>query len=307
MSARALVIVNPAAGGGRAGRDWPRAADRVRQAGLRYEAVITTRPDEATELARQAILEGCPLVVAAGGDGTLNEVANGFFEGEDRIASPTRIGILPMGTGGDFRRTLGVSADVGEAAAVLAAGHARRIDAGRVTCRQPGGGRVVRHFVNVADAGIGANVADRVNGGFKLINGEITFSVAAALTLLRWRNKLMRVAIDGAERDLVLQQIVVANSQYYGGGMQIAPGAVTDDGLLEVVLVGDVGRIETLGLMASVRKGTHLDHPKVEHLRARKVEVECSSAVGVDADGERPGALPAIFQVIPGALEMVAP
>ena len=267
--------------------------------------MITTRPDEATALARQAILEGRSLVVAAGGDGTLNEVANGFFEGGDRIDSPTRLGILPMGTGGDFRRTLGVSADVAEAAAVLAAGHTRRIDAGRITCRQPGGGSVVRHFVNVADAGIGANVADRVNGGFKLINGEITFSVAAALTLLRWRNKLMRIAIDGTERELVLQQIVVANSQYYGGGMQIAPGAVTDDGLLDVVLVGNVGRIETLGLMARVRKGTHLGHARVEHLRARHVAVDC--AVGVDADGERPGALPATFQVVPGALEMVAP
>ena len=307
MSAEPLLIVNPAAGAGRAGRDWSRTADRVRQAGLRFEAALTTRPGEATDIARQAVREGRPLVVAAGGDGTLNEVANGFFDGEDRIDSPSRLGMLPMGTGGDFRRALGLSVDPVEAAAVLTAGRARRIDAGRVTCRGQGGGSVARYFVNVADAGIGGDVADRVNAGFKLISGEITFLVAAALTLLRWRNKLMRVTIDGADRESVLQQVVVANSRYYGGGMQIAPMAVPDDGLLDVVLVGDVGLVETLGLMGKVRRGAHLGHPRVEHLRARRVEVHCASAVGVDVDGERPGGLPAVFEVVPAALEVIVP
>ena len=246
-------------------------------------------------------------MVAAGGDGTLNEVANGFFDGEGRIESPTRLGILPTGTGGDFRRALGISTDPGEAAAVLASGRARRIDAGRLTCRGPGAQRVVTYFLNVADAGIGGEVADRVNAGFKLINGEVTFSVAAVLTLLHWKNKLMRVAIDGAERELVLQQVVVANSRYYGGGMQIAPGALLDDGLLDVVMVGDVGLLETLGLMGKVRRGGHIGHPRVEHVLARRVEVDCASTVGVDADGERPGGLPAIFEVVPGALEVVVP
>jgi len=231
----------------------------------------------------------------------------GFFQDGERIRSATRLGLVPMGTGSDFRRVLGVPLDVAGAALVLRGGRTRRIDAGRITCSGPGGTTVVRHFVNVADAGIGGDVADRVNGGFKIINGEITFSLAAMLTVLRWRNRAMRVVLDGEERQVVAQQVVVANSEFYGGGMQIAPGALLDDGLLDVIVVGDVGRGETLRLMGSVRKGRHLGHPKVTHALARRVEVHCPDRVGVDADGERPGGLPAVFEVLPGTLEVLAP
>jgi diacylglycerol kinase (ATP) len=245
-------------------------------------------------------------VVAAGGDGTIHEVVNGFFEGCEPIAGATRLGVVPMGTGGDFRRTLGMSRDADEAARVLRAGRTRRIDAGRVTCAGPGGSSVC-HFVNIADAGIGADVSDMVNGGFKVINGELTFTIAAGVTLLRWRNRPMRVVIDGEARDVVAQQVVVANCQYYGGGMRIAPAAVVDDGLLDLVIVGDVGRLENVRLMGKVREGAHLPHPKMEHRLVRRVEVSSPHRVGVDADGERPGALPAVFEVVPGALELLAP
>lgn len=246
-------------------------------------------------------------MVAAGGDGTLNEVANGFFDGCERIEGPARLGLLPMGTGGDTRRTLGMSRDIGEAAELLVAGRTRRLDAGRVTCAGPDGERVVRHFVNVADAGIGADVADMVNGGFKLVNGEITFTIAAAVTLMRWRNRRLRAVIDGEELVLVAQQIVVANCRYYGGGMEIAPPARPDDGRLDLVVVGDVGRLESMRLMGAVRSGAHLAHPRVEHRLVSRVEVSSDLRVGIDADGERPGALPAVFEVVPGALEVVAP
>ncbi|HXM56361.1 MAG TPA: diacylglycerol kinase family protein [Candidatus Dormibacteraeota bacterium] len=302
-----LVVVNPASGGGRTGREWPAAAERLRAAGLRFDAALTTRPGEATELARRGVHEGRSAVVAAGGDGTIHEVVNGFFEGCERIASATRLGVLPMGTGGDFRRTIGMSRDAGEAAQVLLAGRTRRIDAGRVTCAGGDGSRAVRHFVNIADAGIGADVSDMVNGGFKVINGELTFSIAAGVTLMRWRNRPMHVVVDGEERDLVAQQVVVANCQYYGGGMRIAPAAVPDDGLLDLVIVGDVGRLENVRLMGKVREGAHLPHPKLEHRLVRRVEVNSPERVGVDADGERPGSLPAVFEVLPGALELLAP
>jgi len=269
--------------------------------------VLTTRPGHATKIARSAVRDGRPLVVAAGGDGTINEVVNGFFDGCDRIAGGTRLGLLPMGTGGDFRRTLGMSRDVAEAARVLIDGRVRVLDAGRITCVGPDGEQVVRHFVNVADAGIGGDVADMVNGGFKVINGELTFTIAAALTLMRWRNRRLQTVIDGDERELVAQQVVVANCRYYGGGMQIAPPAAPDDGLLDLVVVGDVGRLESMRLMGSVRSGAHLAHPKLEHRLVRRVEVSCARPVGVDADGERPGGLPAVFEVVPGTLEVLAP
>jgi YegS/Rv2252/BmrU family lipid kinase len=247
------------------------------------------------------------MVVVAGGDGTINEVVNGFYDGGERLPGATRLGILPMGTGGDLRRTLGLSRDLDEAAAVLTTGRTRRIDAARVTCTGPAGEAVVRHFVNIADAGIGADVSDMVNGGFKVINGEVTFSLAAALTMMRWRNRQMHLVVDGEERDVVAQQVVVANCRYYGGGMEIAPEAAPDDGLLDLLVVGDVGRFEAMRLMSRVRTGGHLPHPKLEHRLVRRVEVTCPRPVGVDADGERPGGLPAVFEVLPGALEVVVP
>jgi diacylglycerol kinase (ATP) len=269
--------------------------------------VLTTGVGTAIAVAQGAVREGRAVVVAAGGDGTTNEVANGFFAGEERIDSPTCLGVLPMGTGGDLRRTLGLGGDAGAIADMLLARRTRRIDVGRVTCAGPDGARVARHFVNVADAGIGGDVADMVNGGFKVINGELTFSIAAALTLMRWRNRPMQALIDGEERELVAQQVVVANCEYYGGGMRIAPGAIPDDGLLDLVIVGDVGRLESMRLISQVRSGAHLAHPKLEHRLVRRVELTSPLPVGVDADGERPGSLPAVFEVLPGALQVVVP
>jgi YegS/Rv2252/BmrU family lipid kinase len=279
----------------------------LRRAGLRFDAVMTTRRGEATEITRRAVREGRALVVAAGGDGTINEVVNGFYDNCQRIPSGTRMGLLPMGTGGDLRRTFGLSRDIEEAVRVLLAGRARLIDVGRVTCTAAGGESVARHFLNVADAGIGGDVADMVNGGFKVVNGELTFTLAAAITLMRWRNRRLRAVIDGNEREVTVQQVVLANCRYYGGGMEIAPVARPDDGLLDLLIVGDVGKLEAMRLMGRVRRGAHLPHPKIEHRLVRRVEVSCAEPVGVDADGERPGGLPAVFEVLPGSLEIIAP
>jgi diacylglycerol kinase (ATP) len=304
-----LVIVNPAAARGRAGRGWPRLAASLRAAGLDFDVALTSCAGEATVLARLAVREGRALVVAAGGDGTLNEVANGFFEAGEPVPTSTRLGLLPFGTGGDFRRTFGIPARPEAAAAVLRGGHSRRIDAGRLTCTGEGGGTLVRHFVNIADAGIGGEVVARVNRGGKLGWGPLTFLLASLLTLVRWHNKPMRVVIDGTAEDWVAQQVVVANCQYYGGGMRVAPRARPDDGLLDVIVIGDVGMWENLRGLGRIRRGAHLERSniKLHHVLAHRVEVSSPEPVLLDADGEQPGRLPATFEVQPSALELVCP
>ena len=304
-----LVIVNPASAGGRTGRGWPAVAARLRDAGLDFDTAMTSCRGEAIELSRLAVREGRPLIVAAGGDGTINEVVNGFFATGEPAVGP-RLGILPTGTGGDLRRTLGFPVDVGAAAAVLLAGRVRRLDVGRVTCALPDGGTVVRHFLNIADAGIGGEVVHRVNSGSRMVTGELTFLLASVRALLRWRNKPMRIVIDGGEpRELVAQQVVVANCQYFGGGMRVAPTAEPDDGLLDVLVAGDLGIVENLRGLGKIRSGTHLEehNPKLSHVLARRVEVSSPELVRVDVDGEQPGQLPATFEVVPGALEVVCP
>ena len=304
-----LIIVNPASAGGQTGRRWPGVADRLRAAGLDFDVASTSGRGEAEALSRQAVRDGRGLVVAAGGDGTINEVVNGFFEAGDPIAGGACVGVLPMGTGGDLRRTLGHPLDVERSAAVLKAGSARTIDAGRITCRSFDDGEVVRHFVNIADAGIGGDVVDRVNRSGRIINGEVTFLLASIRTLLTWRNRPMRVVIDGRARELVAQQVVVANCQYFGGGMRVAPRAVPDDGLLDVVIAGDLGPWENVRGLRRIREGTHLDagSPKLSHALAERVEISSPELTRVDADGEQPGVLPAVIEVQPAALRVICP
>ena len=304
-----LIIVNPASAGGQTGRRWPGVADRLRAAGLDFDVAPTSCRGEAEELSRQAVRDGRGLVVAAGGDGTINEVVNGFFEAGDPVAAGACVGVLPMGTGGDLRRTLGHPLDVERSAAVLKAGSARTIDAGRITCRSFDDGEVVRHFVNIADAGIGGDVVDRVNRGARIISGEVTFLLASIRTLLTWRNRPMRVVIDGRARELVAQQVVVANCQYFGGGMRVAPRAVPDDGLLDVVIAGDLGAWENVRGLRRIREGTHLDagSPKLSHALAERVEISSPELTRVDADGEQPGVLPAVIEIQPAALRIICP
>ena len=304
-----LLIVNPSAGRGLAGRRWPTFERELRAAGADFDVELTCRPGQATELAREAVLAGRRVVGAVGGDGTLSEVANGFFELGQPIPGRSRLAAVSLGTGGDFRRSFGLPTAPAAVAAMLLAGRSRRIDAGRVTCTGPAGERIVRHLVNVADTGIGGEVLERVNGGFRVINGEITYALAAALTLLRWRNRPMHLVVDDQAFDLVAQQVVVANCEYFAGGMRVAPAAQPDDGLLDVVVAGDLGLVDNLRGMQRIRKGKHLDgrDPKIRHFHARTVQVSSPTPLQVDVDGELPGALPAVFEAMPGALELVVP
>ncbi|MDQ6748492.1 MAG: diacylglycerol kinase family lipid kinase [Candidatus Dormibacteraeota bacterium] len=301
-----LLIVNPAAGAGRVGREWPALAAGIRAAGIALDEAFTTRPGEATEIARREVRAGRPVVAAVGGDGTLNEVANGFFEGGAALPTTSNLGLIPFGTGGDTRRTFNIPDGV-LAARVLLEGRPRTIDAGRVDI----GGRTI-HFVNIAEAGLGALVSDRVNRAPKKLGGKISFLLGTLGAMAAWKHQPMRVVVDGIEvRELVAQSVTVANCRYYGGGMLAAPMAVPDDGLLDVIITGAIGKRDGLLGLAKIYGGKHFDDPRlsrwVETFRARRVEVESSAPVLVQVEGEVAGRLPATFEVLPGALRLMVP
>src|SRR5882762_2402200 len=211
-----LFIVNPASGAGRAGREWSAVETWLPSAGFQFEVARTTRPLEATEIAQRAVRESRPAVVAVGGDGTLNEVLNGFFHNGAPIPTTSKLAMVPLGTGGDFRRTMRIPPDTKSAIEVLTSGLVRRIDAGCVTYQSHEGTTAVRHFINIADAGYGGEVVRRVNTGTKALGG-LTFKIIGLQALLGWKNKPMTVVIDGVTRELKkAQQVVVANCQYFG-------------------------------------------------------------------------------------------
>jgi diacylglycerol kinase (ATP) len=303
---KSILIVNPASAAGRTGRRWSAIAELARASGLEFEAVLTARPGEATEIARRAVRESRPLVVAVGGDGTLFEVVNGFFEGYQPIPTSSTLGLVQVGTGGDTRRTLNIPVDVEAAIRVLISGLPRRLDIGRVTL-----GSNVWHFVNIAEAGIGADVSARANRMPKFL-GSSTYFVATLVSLAGWKHKPLRIVVDGdIRRELIGQAVVVANCQYYGGGMRIAPAAVPDDGIFDVIVEGPIGKVEAILNARKLYTGTHFEDPrlrrKLELLHGARVEVTSPDSVLVQLDGEVVGQLPATFEVVPQALSFMFP
>lgn len=278
-------------------------------AGIPYEAVLTTRPLEATEIAQRAVRESRPVVVAVGGDGTLNEVVNGFFHNGAPLPTSSKLAMIPLGTGGDFRRTLRISTDTKQAVDVLRNGLVRRLDAGCVTYQTADGATAARHFINIADAGLGGDVVYQMGNGTKRF-GSVSYRLASFRALLGYRNRPMTVVIDNATYELPkAQQVVVANCQYFGGGMQMAPSASPTDGVFDVILIKDAGKIESIRGINDLMAGRHLDNvnPHYELVYGKRVSVTSPHRVRLDIDGEAVGFLPALFEIQPAAIEFITP
>jgi YegS/Rv2252/BmrU family lipid kinase len=313
MSSLPLIIVNPASAGGATGEAWPGLASVVRQHFGPFEVAFTKRPGEAVEVAEREARAGRRLVIACGGDGTINEVANGLL----RAGSGAELGILPSGTGGDFRRTLDIPQRTADAARALREGETRLMDAGRVTFINEGGAEESRFFVNVASFGMGGDVIKRVKsreglpaGAARLLGGRLSFAAAALQAAVTFEKPSVRVSLDGGARSqLTVANFCVANARYFGGGMKIAPNALVDDGRFDVVAVGDVSALTVLANSYRLYLGTHLGMQEVRHALARRVRAESAdgSHVKLEVDGELVGSLPAGFELLPGVLRVRCP
>jgi len=278
-------------------------------AGIPYETVLTTRPLEATDITERAVRQSRPVVVAVGGDGTLNEVLNGFFHNGAPIPTTSKLAMVPLGTGGDFRRTLRIPTDPKAAIAVLRNGVPRRLDAGCITYQTSDGSTAVRHFINIADAGLGGDVVQQMGNGTKRF-GSAAYTLGGLRALIGFKNKPMTVEIDDVTHQLPkAQQVVIANCQFFGGGMQMAPTASPTDGVFDVILIKNAGKIETMRGMNDFRAGKHLDqsNPKIELLYGKRISVTSPVKVRIDVDGEAVGFLPALFEIQPGSIEFITP
>jgi YegS/Rv2252/BmrU family lipid kinase len=312
----AVVIVNPKSANGTLGKRWPEVQKTLRREYGSFEHVLTESAGDGTRLAREALQQGADTVIAMGGDGTIHEVVNGFFDADARPIRPrASLGILPFGTGGDFRRSARIPKDLGEAARILKNGTARAIDVGRIEFRRGGtrNERASRYFVNIASFGVSGVVDEIANNSSKLLGGKMTFFLASARAGFRYKNKKVRLVFDSDERDALetrINCVAVANGRYFGGGMFVAPNADLHDGEFDVVTIGDLTTFEYMTSGLRIYKGTHLALPKVSVRRAARVEalpVDPDDDVLLDIDGENPGALPATFTLLPRALPVVMP
>lgn len=318
--AQTVLVVNPKSQNGALGQQWHHLSSLIRRE-LAFEEVMTEGPGDATRLTREALQRGAERVVAIGGDGTINEVANGFFEDGKPVAEGAALGVIPFGTGGDFRKTVHIPRDIPRAAAILARGRTQRIDVGLLKFMTREGSETTRIFANIASFGISGVVDRLVNDAWqspigelssKKLGGRLSFMLATVRAGVTYKNQHVRLVFDDDTDnavDSLINTVAVANGRYFGGGMFIAPDAELDDGLFDVVAVGDLTLRDFLFNGYRLYNGTHLGMDKVSHRRVKKLHAEPvdNEIVELDVDGETPGILPATFTLLPHALDLVVP
>ena len=293
-----VIIANPRSGRGRVEAALPEIERILQDQGLAYRVVRTTHPGHATQAARDALRAGERYLVAAGGDGTVHEVANGMIEDGRPLAADAVLGVVAAGSGCDFVRSFGLPGDAVQAAHHLAGDRVRPIDVGSITCADG----TTRYFVNIAEAGLGGAVVARAARLSPLLRGA-RYACGFWLTLPGFRPATVRLDADGQAFEWRAFNVVVANCRFYGGGMQISPKSQPDDGTLDV-LVMTGPKSDAFTTIPKVYKGTHLPHRNIAELPVRRLRIEADPPFPVEADGETLGTTPASFGIIPGAIRL---
>jgi YegS/Rv2252/BmrU family lipid kinase len=288
---RALAIVNPVAGNGAGGRIAARIAAEFRGQGMRVDVVRTPAPDEAARLAREGAADGYRVIIAAGGDGTANEVANGI------AGSGAALALYPIGSGNDFARALGYPRGRKDVPHFLRDARRRTIDIGELN------GRI---FVNSAGVGIDGHVAQRIAATSRVVGKTAGYLVGSLVGIATYRPQPMRVLVDGELRSGRFLAVVAANGTHFGSGMHVAPQALLDDGRLDVLLAGDLSRWSSLVALGKLYRGTHVDGSMIVMMRARAVEIEVDRPLRAQLDGETTTAQRFSIRVRPGGLEVLA-
>jgi len=309
-----LVVVNPRSASGATGDRWPKIASDLRAHFGPFDVEFTKAARDGIRIAKEGAEAGRSFIIACGGDGTINEVANGILES----GKEAELGILPAGTGGDFRRSINMPESLRDAARVLKTGDTRSIDVGRITFQNFKNETESRYFLNISSFGLAAAIIERVKTKPKLdwlpvdaIRGPASFALSTLQEVFELETTTVCVKIDDREeKPLITVNFCVANARFFGGGMKIAPEAKLADGYLDVINIGDINSAKILLNAPSIYMGTHLDLKEVKDILAKRIEVrpqDESKEVHIEVDGELPGKLPAIYEVVPAALRLRVP
>ena len=311
---KTLAVINPKSAGGKTGRDTETIARKLAEVTGPLTVALTNAPMDAARIPSHALRDGYGRVVAVGGDGTINEVVNGFFSNGVAINPEAEFALLNLGTGGDFRKTFDIDAGFEASLERIAGGRVRQIDVGRLSFVTADGQSGTRHFANIASFGMSGDVVDRVNRStlVKRFAGSFAYTWGSVMSLFRYKARPVRLKVDASFDEVVtVSTCAVCNGQFFGGGMRVAPNASPDDGLLDVIVIGDAPRRDVLKAMSEFSTGQHVNNPNVKVFRAKSViatpvEATQGAPVLIEADGELPGRLPAMFEVMPKALKFRA-
>ena len=284
------LIVNPSAAGGRTSRALPAVQSRLGDLGLAHQVTLTDNLDHARELARDAAAAGV-MAVGFGGDGLIGAVA-GALQGTDGV-----LGVLPGGRGNDFARTLGIPLEPRAACDVLADGVVRALDMGEA------GGRT---FIGIASCGFDSE-ANRIANETRLVRGNLVYAYGALRALVGWRPATFTIELDGGTRTTTGYTVAAANSKAYGGGMWLAPDASLEDGMLDLVIVGDAPKLRFVRLLPTVFKGEHVRQPNVAVLRCSEARISAERPFEMYADGDPIATLPVTVRALAGAVKVLVP
>jgi YegS/Rv2252/BmrU family lipid kinase len=285
------LIVNPLAGGGRAGRNLTAVQSRLTELGAEHRVEFTRSLDHARELARMAAAGG-RAAVAFGGDGLVGTVAGALRESDGLL------GVLPGGRGNDFARTLGIPQDPVAACDVLHTGTVRQLDLGEVNARP---------YIGIASCGFDSHV-NRIANEARLVPGGLVYAYGLVRALASWKPATFTIEVDSqAPRTVTGYSVAAANAKFYGAGMMLAPTASLQDGQLEIVTIAELPRLRFLLLAPRVLRGTHVRLPIVDVVRCSEVRISASRPFAMYADGEPIGDLPVTVRALPAAVRTIVP
>jgi YegS/Rv2252/BmrU family lipid kinase len=300
-----LVIINPNAGNGKGKKDLERISGLLEREGIGFSARITGKKTEATDLAREAIENGYRKIMVVGGDGTLNEVINGIFLQDVCPTAEITVALIPVGTGNDWGRMFGIPLIYEGAIKVIKENKRMLHDIGFITYFN-GNNQLKRYFINIAGLGFEAMVVSRTNKQKdKGRSNAAIYFYNLLSSLISYRKETALIEIDGIKSTARVFSINVGNGRYCGGGMRQTPDALPDDGLLDITVIKEMGRIEIIRNLKLLYDGTILSHPKVDGYRSTNLRVSCEKLLYAEADGESLGHTPVEFGIIPSAINII--
>jgi len=295
------VIVNPLSARGKTGIRWHTLKEIIRHYFKEFKYIFTEKPRQATEMAREFLKEGFDLIIGVGGDGTLNEITNGYFlhDSNRAVNEDASLGIVPSGTGSDFIRFLKIPRDFKKSVELIKNSNTRKIDVGKIAFQDEKGENSGRYFINISDFGLGAEVIKKISALPALKRTPFLYYKGLLSTIKSYKSSKVRIVLDDSE-EIEGHFLVgaVANGRMFGGGMIIAPEAEPDDGAFDLVLVGDMKRFEIVRNSILLYNGKILKHPKVIMRRAKNVKVFSEEDVNIECDGELGIKVPAEFSII---------
>jgi len=308
----AFVVVNPRSANGQTVREWASIERSLRDAYPHMRVAFTTKRGEAATLVRAALNEGQHEIIAVGGDGTINEAVNGFFDENGPISPDAVFGFVTSGTGGDFRKTFNIAPGPQAAVEHLRKASVRRIDIGKLSCLSTDGAPIVRYFANIASFGLSGIIVDNVNRAriAKWFGGSFAFAFHSAVTMLTYRERRLRIRVDDVCDEIAsISTVAVANGKYFGGGMKVAPDADPADGLFDVIVMGGTSKLQSIAQMNQIYTGEHVSNSAVRVMRGKRIIAAPVAEtqhvpVLIETEGEVAGKLPATFEILPRALNL---